>query len=193
MRRIVKILCAISFALCLATLLCWALSTKNCERVWLRAQWKDQQKNIELTFWVFGWQTKRGFTHDHFDKQWGGDTPQSLDPLRQTLRQEYGPADHATWHWLALSGRPKWPKFDLAGFSLSRWETDEVSFSKTAIAFAILPLLWLAWMMYRKWRKRGADPAAIECEACRYDMRATPDRCPECGKARENSVTNVRM
>lgn len=184
MRRIFNILCAISFALCLATLLCWALAARNCERVWLRAQWQDQPKNIELTYWVFGWQTKRGFNHDHYDKQWSGDIAQSLDPLRKTLSQEYGPAGQFSWHWLALSGRPTWPKFDLARSSLERWETDEYSFSKTTIAFAILPLLWLAWQVFRIWRRRGADPAVIECEVCGYDMRATPDRCPECGKVR---------
>lgn len=184
MRRPIKILSAISFVLCLAALLFWALASKNCERVWLGAQWQDQPKSIELTYWVFGWQTKRGFTHDHYDKQWGGDTAQSLDPLRKMLGRDYGPAGQTSWHWLALSGRPAWPKFDLARSSLQRWETDEVSFSKTAFAFAIFPLIWLAWKIYRKWRRRGADPAAIECEACGYDMRATPDRCPECGKVR---------
>ena len=44
-----------------------------------------------------------------------------------------------------------------------------------ALAFGVLP----AWAIVR--RRRRCHPAGC-CQHCGYDLRATPDHCPECGR-----------
>jgi predicted RNA-binding Zn-ribbon protein involved in translation (DUF1610 family) len=58
----------------------------------------------------------------------------------------------------------------------------EVTFTQLFWLFNILPPLWLAQQIRRRQRQRRKRAAGL-CDNCGYDLRATSDRCPECGVA----------
>jgi hypothetical protein len=71
------------------------------------------------------------------------------------------------WGFFASTGWP--PKQD-------HWIGLEAPLWFLVTMFAMLP----AWWVWRKLRQRKVGA----CRACGYDLRATPNRCPECGTAR---------
>jgi hypothetical protein len=58
----------------------------------------------------------------------------------------------------------------------------KIPFWPLIIIFSLFPLIRFS-RKYRRHRKRRRDLASGLCLICGYDMRATPDRCPECGTA----------
>jgi len=73
-------------------------------------------------------------------------------------------------HYQMAVGRPPAPSWAITidEFTLPLWAP--------ALASGVLPALWLLLWAHRR-RRRTAGC----CPRCGYDLRATPDRCPECG------------
>jgi hypothetical protein len=60
---------------------------------------------------------------------------------------------------------------------LMRWQ----AFGVRAVPAVVLPVALVASMRAFPWLRRRRARLAGRCESCGYDLRATPQRCPECG------------
>jgi hypothetical protein len=80
------------------------------------------------------------------------------------------------------TAHPYWStvKYDLGLFWPQSYPP-EVYYAIPIWLFAVPPLLFIL-MHYRRRYRRANDGL---CPVCEYDLRASPDRCPECGTRRE--------
>jgi hypothetical protein len=84
----------------------------------------------------------------------------------------------------AVAVRDAWHRrLDVQVVSIADWQV--------VGATALLPLIWIV-LLVRPILVRRRRARHTLCLRCGYDVRASADRCPECGEAISNSVTSSR-
>ena len=82
-----------------------------------------------------------------------------------------------------LSFQASYAAFLFVAFALINDDTSGPLTLYAAIAAgalaATLPFLGFSWFTKRRRQKRLAS--STHCQTCSYDLRASPERCPECG------------
>jgi hypothetical protein len=63
----------------------------------------------------------------------------------------------------------------------------ELPFILLIVIFAPSPTFWIVGFMVRR-RANALKRKDGLCQKCGYDLRATPDRCPECGQAHSSAA-----
>jgi hypothetical protein len=151
--------------------------------LWLRSYWEFDTVTLYLEPGITSPALELGSAHGIL---FAGFAPSvaKLDPgtANQIIRVSHSGANLVTLQlWKAM------PPRGLAPFSLVHvrpilvgWRLygHEVYGIKLAVWVIVVGLG--SWWLYRKLR-RGAQLRTGRCLTCGYDLRATPDHCPECG------------
>src|SRR4051812_795079 len=160
-RILLNLATAVSLVLCVATVV---LAVRSFSRAYGIVWWRvDGNGSLYLVSGDLRWHTSAGPDSQHYR----GD-------------ETYFAAVEPYPMWTPYRGSPT---FRFAGVRYYRWPNGPVTDREV-----ILPL-WLAiaaWSLvplvriYRSFPGRRRAGGG-RCPACGYDLRATPDRCPECG------------
>ncbi|HYE20388.1 MAG TPA: hypothetical protein VEA69_18220 [Tepidisphaeraceae bacterium] len=180
-RWILNALTLASLLLCAATCVLWARSYWRDDSL-VRAEWRDDaatyhERSIFSDGGRLGWRA-----HDTLPPT--AEYAEFLRDLRVGDR-----VDDPRWAWRTgpSEGGGGWAAWSTTSFVIGRGpkraaiRVVTVAHWLPAGLFALLPAA-RTWPWLRR-RRRLRRLAASCCPQCGYDCRATPGRCPECGRA----------
>ncbi len=176
-RRLFTIVSVLSLLLWLATLALWVRSYWRAEIVHYVHQRDDTRRWFEL-------QSLRGSFAITFER--GAHIDPLVTPVPRLFYTSHRPEDVLDWRKVfevyAKQANVSYAWFLGFGFVVdestpNRWVL-LISFPHWSIVLltVVLPTWFLIARMRSRKRRRGGL-----CPKCGYDLRATPDRCPECG------------
>ena len=185
-RRLFTLASAVWLLLCAATVLTWVRS----DRRWLAVYREDQRVLKTSSLWVAAsFKGSVWLYHENYngtlrqqrfapDLYWGAgflaDAP-DFAMLDDTLLEE-GPARF----------RHRWPEWHRD----NRWVVgSQLIICPDWIIVAVTGLLPLSWLV--RYQRSRARRRKMRCVNCGYDLRATPDRCPECGTVRRGALDSA--
>jgi hypothetical protein len=191
-----NILAGVSLMLCVAACVLWARSHERYDSI----DAAPEGKRLYLIHSHCGqlWFEARTYSEDVVARGPKWQTSDCSPPLREILE----PGDFAFDRWgfaVANSERftpplaPPVPYIDVFIYplpwpGLPKFKALAVPHWALAVCLAAMPTL----AVLQSWRCGKRRQLGL-CPQCSYDLRATPDRCPECGTARVQSPSEVRV
>jgi hypothetical protein len=188
LRKLFNVFLVLSLLLCVATLAIWMRSCRRYEAI-IRAHDNGSGVRGHYVFWnrsSLGWGRFRTEVEGpSANQEWSIRRP-SLGVPNGWSRQSHAAEDIM----------PTALGFGRAGFSYRRSPSILGDTTLVGESRVVAIPCWLAAALFatpplvraRAWRKHRARlrRAAGCCASCGYDLRATPDRCPECGIATDS-------
>ena len=101
----------------------------------------------------------------------------TLELTRYRFLTNLVPDFTSSWHCMGFSWESRPTGFVSGAVIIVRQSSLRIPFWALLVVFGIMPTWWL--LAYR--RRRMAGLRRGHCPICDYDLRASKERCPECG------------
>jgi hypothetical protein len=185
--RLFTLCSALSLLLCAAMCVLWARSYGLADQLlWQRsdrALWVHSARGrMVLGRWVAG-RSDVPLRGDQRGLKYTRDGAGFAGNYLLFLNGEPGDID-TSWE---RSGFAWYEKREMSGQIYAQWVAP---FWFIALAAAALPLSWTATRWRSRFRDRRRQNIGL-CPACGYDLRASPERCPECGRLTRVAVKAI--
>ncbi len=172
-RRLFTLAAAFSLVLSIATVVLWVRSYSLASY----AEWEHLAKS-EAWWWRLH-SAGGGISYQYAKEVYyrSGITPDHSNAFKLSEFQDEPSRDEQLFfdrRWGALGFKLFFTSQRTNWFHGSGWELI-VPHWFAVICSTVLPLLWI-----RQTRRRRRERVQGACTNCGYDLRATPDRCPEC-------------
>src|SRR5688572_11445357 len=165
-RHLFTLTSALSLLLCVTLCVLWVRSQSRLEI--LRWRPGDEPHGCAL-FWSRG---NIGFMRAAI----GHIRSQEMEPREVDFESTGDRVDHfGRWN-TKFPASKRFAKFRFAIFSGKEWSALLAPFWAVVLCTAVPPMATLAGVVRRSTR----TPEGL-CRTCGYDLRASPERCPECG------------
>jgi hypothetical protein len=171
-RRLFNLLTLLSLVLCAAACVLWARSDRTSDYVMVL---RPDPSSVAFAAW---------FDHGRLVVLAQPNSLRAIVPPRVSAgrRVDVGtipstPGDMPSWGWL-YAADPQTFRHEAGGFIVQ--VTRGFLWLVTVPCWFVVGMTALApavWLLRRTRRRRRAG----RCPVCGYDLRATPERCPECG------------
>jgi hypothetical protein len=160
---------ALSLLLCVATVALWVRSRLRSDHITL--SWRNHDGDALRSLSVESFEGRLAVSRETWQR--GG-------PAGRNVDRSVGEKSYLSVHAAEM-------RFDVAGLRWGGYD-DRVAARDGWVLVVpfwavVVPIALLTGLALRARWSAGQRSRAGLCPACGYDLRATPDRCPECGTA----------